>query len=224
MSPGSWTEGRLRVAESRRRRGVGMFKVGTKILFQEPAVDRRLLRSATVAESRCEGREARESFVVRFDSEGISLREGDELIAYFHGRREFMQQVVRVVEVRNGGDSAPAVGLVLVGDEVSAESRALARTTTLSTDLFAALGEERRLSVEDVSSIGFAVVSSVEYAMGATLEVSLGFRGDFYSGAVLVQSVREQGPNATRYGLRALDEGDLQDGLDQISRALQGKC
>ena len=193
-----------------------MFKTGSKVLFQDPSVNRRLLRSATVAES------GSESFSVCFDSEAIALSEGDELIAYFHGRREFMQQVVRVIEIAGDG-SGPRVGFEAVGDEISAENRETLRTGTLSANLFATIGEDRQLSVEDISATGFAVLSTAQYAVGATLDVSLGFAGDFYSGAVVVQSVRERGPGTARYGLRALEVGDLRDGLDEISCALQGK-
>ena len=90
-------------------------------------------------------------------------------------------------------------------------------------DLFAELGEDRHVAVEDVSSTGFSILSASEYAIGATLEVSLTFEGDLYSGAVLVQSVSEQVGDATRYGLRVLDAGDLRDGLDHITRWLQTK-
>jgi hypothetical protein len=193
-----------------------MFKTGAKILFQDPSADRRLLRSATVAES------GSESFSVRFDSKAIALREGDELIAYFHGRREFMQQVVRVIEVAGVGNG-PRLGLEPVGDEMSAENRESSRTSALSANVFATLGEDRRLSVEDISATGFAVVSRAQYAVGDTVEVSIGFEGDLFSGAVVVRSVRERGPGTTRYGLHALEVGDLQDGLDQISCALRGK-
>ena len=134
-----------------------MFKPQTKILFQKPTADTRLLLSATVVES-CED---------------------------------------------------------------SAEHRQTHRAIALSVNLFAAPGEDRDLTVQDVSPTGFAVVSKVEYSIGATLDVSLTFDGDIYSGTALVQSIREFSSGRIRYGLCVLEQGDLQDGLQQISLAVQ---
>jgi hypothetical protein len=191
-----------------------MFKPETKILFQEPTADTRRLRSATVIES------SPSSFSVGFDSEVIELDEGQELVAYFHGRREFMQQIVRVIAVAGDGDDL-VLEIEPVGDAMSAERRTDDRATAISADIFAALGEDRSLGVEDVSSTGFAVVSGFEYFRGAALNVSLAFDGDIYSGTAWVQSILELGEGQIRYGLVALDEGDLRDGLQQISQAMQ---
>ena len=201
-----------------------MFKPETKILFQEATAGTRLLLSATVVES-CE-----DSFTVEFDSEEIDseeidsekieLDEGQELIAYFHGSPEFMQQLVRVVELIDRAGKL-VIDLAPVGDAVSAEFRQYSRAIAISANLFAVLGEDRDLTVQDVSPTGFAVVSKVEYSIGATLDVSLTFDGDIYSGTALVQSIREFSSGRIRYGLRVLEQGDLQDGLQQISLAVQ---
>lgn len=191
-----------------------MFKPETKILFQEPMSDVRLLRSATVVES-CD-----QSFSIQFDGDSLELDEGQELIAYFHAGRDFMQQIVRVIELLDGGDKL-VVDLEPVGDAASAEQRQTYRASAISADLFAELGEDRDLTVQDVSTTGFAVVSSAEYLIGTTIDVSLSFEGDMFSGTASVQSIREFTPTRIRYGLRALEGGDLSDGLSQISLAVQ---
>lgn len=191
-----------------------MFKPGTKVLFQEPTSDVQLLRSASVVESH------EDSFSIQFDGDPIELDEGLELIAYFHADRDFMQQVVRVIALVEDGDKL-VVDLEPTGDAASAEQRPIYRASAISADLFAQLGEDRNLSVQDVSSSGFAVVSSIEYRIGATLDVSLRFEGDMFSGTASVQSIRELSPTRIRYGLRAQGGGDLEDGLRQISLAMQ---
>ena len=191
-----------------------MFKPGTKVLFQEPTSDVQLLRSASVVESHDD------SFSIQFDGSPIELHEGLELIAYFHAGRDFMQQVVRVIALVKDGDKL-VVDLEPTADATSAEQRPVYRASAISADLFAQLGEDRNLSVQDVSPSGFAVVSSVEYAIGTTLDVSLSFEGDMFSGTASVQSIREFTPTRIRYGLRALGGGDLEDGLRQLSLLMQ---
>ena len=191
-----------------------MFKPETKLLVQEPTVDTRLLRSATVVEARDE------SFSIRFDAETMDLDAGLELILYFHGDREFMQQIVRVIQVVDS-EAKPIIELESAGDPVPAENRQAHRVSAISADIIAALAEDRNLPVQDVSSTGFAVVSAGQYPMGSVLQVSLSFEDDIYSGQASVQNVREFTPTRIRYGLRATEEGDLQEGLHQISLALQ---
>ena len=111
--------------------------------------------------------------------------------------------------------------LEYVGDPVSAESRESYRASVISADMAAEVGEERDLSVQDVSATGFAVVSANEYPIGTVLEVAINYEGDFYSGTASVQSIREFSSKRIRYGMRALEGSDLPDGLHQICMAVQ---
>lgn len=195
-----------------------MLKTGTCVLFQEPTSEARLLRRSNVIETEAEG------FTVDFGEQPIPLTAGRELLCYFEGEREFMQQLVRVVEVL--ADKPRLVAkLATLGDSISAESRESHRVSTISADILAALGEERQLCVQDVSTTGFAVVAKGWYPIGTTFPVSITFESDIYSGLASVQSVRELRPGHVRYGLLALDDhpeaGDLLDGLHAIRLAVQ---
>jgi len=195
-----------------------MFKTGTDILFQEPTSETRLLRGSTVAET--EG----EHFTVEFGEEEIQLEVGQELLCYFDGKREFMQQIVRLVELL-AKEPQLVAKLVTVGDPISAESRQTCRVSAISVDIFAEVGEERGLRLQDVSATGFALIAKGSYPIGATLPVSITFEGDIYSGVAAIQSGRQLRPGRIRYGLHPLAEGpgagDLLDGLRQVSLAVQ---
>jgi len=195
-----------------------MFKTGTDILFQDPTSETRLLRRSTVTET--EG----EHFTVEFGEEEIQLEVGQELLCYFDGEREFMQQVVRLVELV--AEEPPLVArLATLGDPASAESRQTDRVSTISVDIFAEVGEERGLRLQDVSTTGFALIARGDYPIGATFPVSITFEDDIYSGVAAIQSIRQLSPGRLRYGLLPLAEspgaGDLLDGLRQVSLGVQ---
>jgi hypothetical protein len=112
-----------------------------------------------------------------------------------------------------------------VGEAISAESRQHYRVSTISADLEARVGEEDGLQVQDLSSTGFAVVASVEYVIGQTIEVAIDHGEDHCHGTASVQSVRALGGNRIRYGLRAIEEdphtGEFLQVLQRISLAVQ---
>jgi hypothetical protein len=199
-------------------RETSMFKTGTYILFQEPTSETRLLRSSTVTETEDE------HFTVEFGEEKIRFEVGQELLCYFDGEREFMQQAVRLVELV-AEEPQLVARLATVGDPISAESRQTYRVSTISVDIFAKVGEERGLSVQDVSATGFAVNAKGSYPIGTTFPVSITFEDDMYSGVAAIQSVQQLRPGRIRYGLHALAEdpgaGDLLDGLHQVSLAVR---
>lgn len=191
-----------------------MFQPEMELLFQDPTSETRLLRSARVIDA------SLGTFSIEFSSHVIELEEGDELIAFFLGSNQFMQQIVKVVELIED-DGQHFVDLEYIGEPVSAETREFYRATVLSADIAAELGEERDLTVQDVSSTGFAVVSANEFSIGTVLDVAINFEGDLYSGTASVQSIRAFSSKRIRYGMRALEGGDLADGLHQICMTVQ---
>ncbi len=200
-----------------------MIKTGSDILFQEPDCDTRRLRRSVVVET--EG----ERFSIRFVAEPFAFEVDQEVLMYFNGAREFMQQVGRVVEVVEADAEAEEEGPVFVlepvGDPISAESRQFYRVSTISSSLKAIVGEEQDLQVQDLSSTGFAVVAGHEYSIGDTVEVSISHENDHCHGIASVQSVREFAPGRIRYGLRAIEEdphtGEFLQVLQRISLAVQ---
>ena len=67
-----------------------MLNVGSDILFQEPTISTRRLRRSVVIATR------EDSISVRFVSEPFPFEVGQEVLMYFNGKREFMQQVGRI--------------------------------------------------------------------------------------------------------------------------------
>ena len=197
-----------------------MIKTGNDILFQEPSCETRRLRRSVVEDANDE------QISVRFVAEPFAFEAGQEVLMYFNGKREFMQQVARVEEVvENDAEEGPLFVLELVGDAISAESRQHYRVSTMSAGIEARMGGEESLSVQDLSSTGFAVIASEEYPIGQTVEVGIAHQEEQCHGVASIQSVRELGPGRIRYGLRAIEEdphtGTFLEVLQRISLSVQ---
>ncbi|MFK7895943.1 MAG: PilZ domain-containing protein [Myxococcota bacterium] len=213
-----------------------MIKAGSDILFQEPMCDtRRLRRSVVVAASDT-------SFSIQFVAEPFEFDADQEVLFYFNGKREFLQQVGRIEEVvEPSGDAAVSeeesaeesalngdaitFTIVPVGDAISAESRQNYRVSTLAANLEARVGTEQGVPVQDLSATGFAVVASESYDLGQAVEVGIKHNDEECHGTAVIQSVREFGPGRIRYGMRAI-EGDPHTSvflatLQRISLAVQ---
>ena len=95
----------------------------------------------------------------------------------------------------------------------------------MAASLEANFGPEQGVSVQDLSSTGFAVVAAQPYDLGQSVDVQIRHEDEECGGVAVVQSVREFGPGRIRYGMRAL-EGDPSTGtflatLQRISLAVQ---
>ena len=199
-----------------------MIKTGSDILFQEPACDTRRLRRSVVVEA------SSDAFSIQFVAEPFAFEADQEVLMYFNGKREFMQQVGRVAEVVPADEESgegPIFTIEPIGDPISAESRQNYRVSTISASLEAQVGEEQNLQVQDLSSTGFAVLATEDYPLGQTLEVSIAHGDEHCHGTASVQSVREFGPGRIRYGMRAIEEdphtGEFLQVLQRISLAVQ---
>lgn len=199
-----------------------MIKTGSDILFQEPTCETRRLRRSVVVDA------SADEFSIQFVAEPFAFEADQEVLMYFNGKSEFMQQVARVKEVAQPeeGSSEPVTfTLEPVGDAISAENRQNYRVSTISADLEARVGEEEDLDVQDLSSTGFAVLASTEYELGQTVEVSIAHGEEQCHGIAAVQSIRHFGPGRIRYGMRAIEEdphtGEFLQVLQRISLAVQ---
>ncbi len=199
-----------------------MFKTGSDVLFQEPTCDTRRLRRSVVIEA------GEESFSIQFAAEPFCFEVDQEVLMYFTGQREFMQQIGRIIEIaepEEGSDEGPIFTLEPVGEAISAESRENYRVSTINAKLDATVGSERDLQVQDLSSTGFAVIASEEYEIGQTLDVSIAHAEEQCHGIASVQSIRDFGSGRIRYGLRAIEEdphtGEFLQVLQRISLAVQ---
>ena len=209
-----------------------MIKAGSDILFQEPNCDTRRLRRSIV--TAVDG----DSISIQFAAEPFDFEVDQEVLMYFNGKREFMQQMGRVTEIVTAdaaGDAgeSPSVDapgattfvLAPLGDPVSAESRQFYRVSTMSAGLKATVDGVSDLLVQDLSATGFAVIASKEYSLGETLDIEIAHEGDACHGIASVQSVREFGPGRIRYGMRAIEEdphtSEFLEVLQRISLAVQ---
>ncbi len=222
-----------------------MLNVGSDILFQEPTVSTRRLRRSVVVATRDD------SISVRFVSEPFPFEVGQELLMYFNGKREFMQQVGRIREIeRSEAPVAPAaaadavdaaasaeltelqekkegpvVEIEPIGDPISAENRQHYRVSTISAGIEARLGKESNLHVQDLSATGFAVLADEKYALGQVIEVDVRHGDEACHGLVSIQSSRELESGRLRYGLRAIEKDsharDFLSTLQRISLAVQ---
>ena len=199
-----------------------MMKTGSDILFQEPTCETRRLRRSVVVEA------SADEFSIQFVAEPFAFETDQEVLMYFNGKREFMQQIGRIkeiVEADASSDEATTYVIEPVGDAISAESRQNYRVSTLSAGLEATVGTEQSLMVQDLSSTGFAVLASEEYQLGQTIAVEIAHGDEQCHGTASVQSIREFGPGRIRYGMRALEEdphtGEFLQVLQRISLAVQ---
>ncbi|MCR9096027.1 MAG: hypothetical protein NXI30_17525 [bacterium] len=199
-----------------------MIKTGNDVLFQEPTCDTRRLRRSVVVDA------SADEFSIQFVAEPFAFEVDQEVLMYFNGKREFMQQIARVTEVslpEEGSDESITFALEAVGDPISAENRQHYRVSTISANLEANVGDEENLSVQDLSSTGFAVLATNEYELGQTVEVSIAHGEEQCHGIASIQSVRDFGGGRIRYGMRAIEEdphtGEFLQVLQRISLAVQ---
>lgn len=199
-----------------------MIKTGSDILFQEPTSDTRRLRRSTVVD------DSDDRFAIQFVAEPFAFEAEQEVLMYFNGKREFMQQVGRVVDVtvpEEASDEPITFTIEPVGDPISAESREHYRVSTINANLEARVGGESDLQVQDLSATGFAVLASEPHSLGETLDVAISHGEYACHGIASVQSVRELGPGRIRYGMRAIDSdphtSEFLEVLQRISLAVQ---
>jgi len=199
-----------------------MMKTGSDILFQEPTSATRRLRRSTVVDA------SADRFSIQFVAEPFEFELDQEVLMYFNGRREFLQQVGRIVEVNEADPETgepKTYGIEPVGDPISAENRQNYRVSTISAGLEATVGAESNLAVQDLSATGFAVLASESYQIGQTIDVRIAHGDEICTGTAAIQSVREFGPGRIRYGLRAIEQdptaNEFLEVLQRISLAVQ---
>ena len=199
-----------------------MIKTGSDILFQEPTCETRRLRRSVVVDA------SSDEFSIQFVAEPFAFEVDQKVLMYFNGKSEFMQQIARIKEVAQPeeGSGEPIIfNLEPIGDAISADSRQNYRVSTISAGLEASLGEESDLTVQDLSSTGFAVLASAEYELRQPVEVSIAHGEEQCHCIAAIQSVRNVGPGRIRYGIRAIEgsphTGEFLQVLQRISLAVQ---
>jgi hypothetical protein len=206
-----------------------VLKLGNDVLFQEPTVSaRRLRRSVVVAVGE-------DSISVCFVGEPSAFAVDQDVLMYFTGKREFMQQIGKIREIEapaapvDAAEPAAKEGPVFViepvGDPISAEARQHYRVSTISAGIEARMGPEADLQVQDLSATGFAVLAEQQYKIGQVIKVAIRHGEEACHGLVSVQSFRELESGRLRYGLRAIEKDphamEFMRTLQRISLAVQ---
>ena len=165
-----------------------------------------------------------EDFSIQFVAEPFAFEKDQEVLMYFNGKRELMQQIGRITDIVES-ESALTFLIAPVGDPISAESRENYRVSTIGATLDARVGEETHLKVQDLSATGFAVVASKDYQIGQTIEVEISNGTECCHGIASIQSIRDFGGGRIRYDMRAIDSDPhtsvFLETLQRISLAVQ---
>jgi len=200
-----------------------VLKTGERIHLQDPGhPGERVLHSGVVVERTAEGCSA------TFPEPSFAVEDGAEFIVYYELRRKFVQQLARIEAVTpetDDDDSRLVVSMIFEGDPGPAEGREHYRVTTISAPVSASLGDEEGCPVQDLSATGFALLSNSDYGIGTSLQTTIRYEQQHYSGVVCIQSIRQRSDGKMRYGLRFIHDGpghsELEEGLHSISLAVQ---
>lgn len=133
--------------------------------------------------------------------------EQDQTVRIFHQAKDFMQQTATVVNITEV-DGKKMITIELTSKPASAESREHHRVSTVFTDLTARVGEEPICQLVDVSTMGFAVITSQALEIGEVISTELRFDREVYPGKTCVQSVRDLGAGRMRCGLFPLADAE----------------
>ncbi len=172
--------------------------------------DERVLHPAKVVEVQDE------LYTVRLEEAGLPLNAGQGVLLYYEIDQKFMQQAARIDAVMQV-EPEPIIGLETTGEPMSAEERQWFRVSTLLADLTARIESEEPCPIQDVSTVGFAVLARDRYYVGNVVTAAVHYEGEHHMGLATVQSVREIDDGRIRYGLACADD---RQGGTELSRCL----
>ena len=163
-------------------------------------------------------------YTAQLEEPDLPLTAGQNVLLYYEIDRKFMQQAARIDAVLQVEPEA-IVGLETIGAPMSAEERQWYRVSTTLADLTAKIDSEEPCPIQDVSSVGLAVLSRNRHHVGAVVTASVHHEGRHYAGSATVQSIREMGDGWCRYGLACADDkqggAELSKCLHTITMAIQ---
>ncbi len=180
--------------------------------------DERILHPAKVVEVQDK------IYTAQLEEAGLPLTAGQDVLLYYEIDRKFMQQAARIDAVMQDGPE-PIVGLETTGEPMSAEERQWYRVSAVLADLTATLGSEEPCPIQDVSTVGFAVLARDRHYVGNVVTATVHYKGRHHTGSATVQSVRDLGDGRIRYGLACAEDkqggADLNKCLHTITMAIQ---
>jgi hypothetical protein len=156
-----------------------------------------------------------------FSAGSLRIEAGTDLVLCYELGEEFVQQFVRVRSASACGVLV-RVGLELLGDPCSAESRLYYRISASGADIRVRLGQERDCPMLDLGLRGFSVRAHTAYQIGQVLDAELQHGGCLFATRVSVRHVRAA-DGALVYGLLCVEadsECTNTTGLPQIYASL----
>ncbi len=158
-------------------------------------------------------------WTIEFENSELPIKTGDGWLVYYHEIQEFVQRVHIEEQSKNG----PRLRVVMkvIGDVASPDTRQEYRVSAIDAGLTATLDTEEGCTIQDISLSGLGLVSGRKHLIGQTLDVTLDFEDEDFSGQMVVQSTRQVDGERTRYGLRgvfdAKDGDPLRIGLTRMA-------
>lgn len=197
--------------------------------------DKRILHPATVLAV------SGDVFSIQLAGGELPISVGGTVQIFFDLNRQFTKQagtVVAVHDPRTGcgtgehsglpdhasRSAGAAFGCRLVGQPVSAESRASFRVCTVVSNITGDLGIEKNCPLMDVSATGFAMIAKSSYKISDVIAAVLRHEGKEYRGRAVVQSIKELPGGRFRYGLHCMDERNGESNLSKGCRQISMTC
>jgi hypothetical protein len=166
---------------------------------------------------------AQDRWTIEFENSELPIKTGGGWLIYYHEFQEFVQ---RCVQIEQQSKEGPRLRLVLkvIGDVVSVNTRQEYRVSAINAGLTATLDTEEGCTIQEISMSGLGLVSGRKYSIDQTLDVTLRYKDDEFSGRMTVQYALEVDGERTRYGLRGLfqagDGSPLRSGLTRTTLAI----
>ncbi len=166
---------------------------------------------------------AGDRWTIEFEKSELPIKTGDGWLIYYHEIQEFVQHVQ--IEQQSKKGSRLWVVMKVIGDVAAPDTRQEYRVSAIDAGLTATLDTEDGCTIQDISMSGLGLVSGRKHLIGQTLDVTLHFEGQDFSGQMVVQSIRQLDGERTRYGLRGIfnakDEDPLRIGLMRVTQEFQ---
>lgn len=196
-----------------------MFKPGQELFIDFGGTKQQRVLHAAIAGEHAAG--ANRFTFVESDLMTTSPAPGSSVTVFFNGADEFMQQPAEIVGME-AVDDLPPVGIRLIGEAVSAETRKCFRVSTALANYHADLGRLGRRRLVDVSATGVAFITPEQLTLGDAVDLTIEVGGRRFEGRGFVQSVKEV-RQGYRYGVLCSNTGTglIQKGLQQLTMDAQ---
>ena len=160
--------------------------------------------------------------VTYLEPDGLPTEPSESMTVFFHGPAEFMQQSGEITEFEDD-EGEMQVGIKLIGEPVSAETRKCFRVSTVLAEYEAKLGSLGSCKLVDVSAAGVGFLTNTRLSLGDSIDIEMTLAGKTCKGKGFIQSVKEV-KAGYRYGLLCTGDkgvGDLPKGLQRLTMDAQ---